>query len=134
MLWIFQALGPPKQRYSWARVDGWRPFPGVRRLKYPLSAEHISELCRGKRQYLCCFPVPSAERGGGVWVKITDVKHMNVYMYMVFMYFGCQFEAVPAYVMSQWWLRTRAFLTMKDAPRIENLLSHCRSQPLRSLH
>ena len=38
---------------------------------------------------------------------------------------GGNFEAVPFYVMSQPWLRTRAFLTMpvKAAPRIENLLS-----------
>ena len=39
-------LSPPKHRYSCACADG-------RRLKCPLSAGHISELCREKRQYLC---------------------------------------------------------------------------------
>ena len=38
---------------------------------------------------------------------------------------GGNFEAVPSYVMSQRGLRPRAFLIMpvKDAPRIEDLLS-----------
>ena len=49
-----------------AHVEGRRPLPGVRRLKRPLSAGHISELCRGKRQHLCYSPILSAAgRGGG---------------------------------------------------------------------
>ena len=56
------------ERYSWARVDVQIPLPGAGRLKCHLSAGHISELCRGKCQYLCYSPVPSA---GGV-VQIAD--------------------------------------------------------------
>ena len=127
MLWICQALSPPKQRYSWARIGGRRPLPGVRRLKCPLSAGHIYELCRGKLQYLCYSLVPSAGGGGGANSRCITHECLDVYMYMVYMYMYVrrQFEAVPAYVMSQRRLRTRTFLTMpvKDAPRIENLLS-----------
>ena len=41
VLWICQALSPPKQRYSLALVDGRRPLPGDRRLKCSRSAGHI---------------------------------------------------------------------------------------------
>ena len=115
MLWVCQALSSPKQRYSWARGDGRRPLPGVR------SAGHISKLCRGKRQYLCYTAVPSA---GGV--QIAGAQPMNVYMCTCTWstcISGGNLKQFQRYVMSQHWLRTRAFLTMpvKGAPRIENL-------------
>ena len=113
-----QCLSPPKQRYSWARVDGRRPLPWARRLKCPLSAGHISNLCRGKRQYLCYSLVPSAGGGGSNSRCITD---------------EClQFEAVPTYVMSQhehsWQCLGSRRLELKT------YYHNWRSQLLRSLH
>ena len=78
---------------------------GVRLLKCPPSAGHISELCRGKCQNLCYSPVASAGGvGGGSNSKYITYKCLHVYMHMVYLYFRRQFEAVPAYVMSQRWL------------------------------
>ena len=77
------------------------------------------------------FPGPKGRGGGGVNSRCITHECLHVYMYMVYMYFRWQFQAVPAYMMSQRWLRTRVFLTMpvKDAPRIKNLITI-----LRSLH
>ena len=64
VLWICQALSPPKQRYSWARVDGRRPLPGVRRLKCPLSAGHITDFAEGNVNFFV-IPRSKVQWGGG---------------------------------------------------------------------
>ena len=71
------------------------------------------------------LPGPKCRGGGVANSSCTTHECLHVYMYMVYLYFRRQFETVPAYMMSQRWLRTRAYLTMpvKDATRIENLLS-----------
>ena len=71
------------------------------------------------------FVIPRSQVQG---VKISVAQHINVYM-CTCKWSTCiprgKFEAVPAYGMSQRWLRTRAFLNMpvNDAPKIENFLS-----------
>ena len=67
------------------------------------------------------FVIPQG--GGGV--DSSRIAHECLQVYMVHMYFRWQFEEIPAYMMSQRWLRTGAFLTVlvKDAPRIENSFS-----------
>ena len=58
VLWIWQALNPPKQRHSWARVDRRIPLPWVLSLNV--------SVVQGIYQYLCyCL---SQEQG----VQIAD--------------------------------------------------------------
>ena len=59
-----------------------------------------------------------------------------MYMCMVYLYFRRQFEAVLAYVMSQRWLGTQAFLTMpvKEAPRFEKRITIVDLNPFAPLH
>ena len=92
VLWKFQAFSPSKKRYSWACVCGWRPLPGVRRLKCPLSAGHISDFADGN---VNIFVISRSKVQGDA----NSIKHecSHVYMYMVYMYFRRKIEAVPAY-------------------------------------
>ena len=83
--------------YSGARDDGWRPLPGVRRLKSPISAGHISDFAGGN---VNIFVIAQSKKHGGA----NSIKHqcLHVYMDMFYMYFRRQFErrqfeAVPAY-------------------------------------
>ena len=111
MLWICQASSPPKQRYSWARVDGRRPLPGIQRLNVPEVQGIYPSFAEGN---VNIFVIPRSQvQGGGV--QKAGEKHMNIYMCTgtwSTCISGGKFEAVPAYVMSQRWLRTRVFLTM----------------------
>ena len=81
------------------------------------------------------FPGPKCRDG----MQITVAYHIDVNVCTCIWSVcisGGKYEAVPAYVMSQRWLRTRAFLTMpvKDAPRTENFITIADLTPLRYLH
>ena len=112
VLWICQALSLPKQRYICTPghvLMGGDRYQGFDVYNVPLVHGIY----------------PSFAKGKGVNSRTITHECLHVYMYMVYMYFRRQFEAVPAYVMSQRWLRTPVFVTMpvKGAPRIKNLLS-----------
>ena len=102
-------------------MDG-DPYKGFDVLNVPVVQSIYPSFSEGN---VNIFVSPRSQVQG---VQIAGAQHINVYM-CTCKWSTCipcgKFEAVPAYGMSQRWLRTRAFLTrpVNDAPRIENFLS-----------